>query len=203
MQADGSITGWIGRLKTGDAEAAQRLWERYFQRLVDLAREKLPRICRRGADEDDVAQSVFIALCNGAETGRLEQLANRDDLWWFLLAATRQKIVDHVRAETAQKRDAGRVQSINQLRRGLGAAGAPRLEDILSSEPSPELIAMLEDEQRRLLGLLRDDQLRQVATLRIEGYAIDEIAERVGIAPRSVKRKLNLIRNTWANEVRP
>ena len=33
------------------------------------------------------------------------------------------------------------------------------------------------------------------------GRSIDEIADAVQIAPRSVKRKLSLIRDTWAKEV--
>jgi hypothetical protein len=34
MPADESITRWIALLKEGDPAAAQRLWERYFRRLV-------------------------------------------------------------------------------------------------------------------------------------------------------------------------
>ena len=41
MDADHSITNWIGRLADGDDEAAHRLWERYFARLVVLARDHL------------------------------------------------------------------------------------------------------------------------------------------------------------------
>ena len=32
-----SVTHWIRQLKAGDREAAQQLWQRYFQRLVGLA----------------------------------------------------------------------------------------------------------------------------------------------------------------------
>ena len=35
---DGSITGWIAGVKAGDVAAAQPLWERYFARMVELAR---------------------------------------------------------------------------------------------------------------------------------------------------------------------
>jgi hypothetical protein len=34
------ITGWIGKLKQGDARAAQAIWEQYFDKLVRLARRK-------------------------------------------------------------------------------------------------------------------------------------------------------------------
>jgi hypothetical protein len=37
----------------------------------------------------------------------------------------------------------------------------------------------------------------------MEGYGIEEIAERVGYAPRSIKRKLQLIRSIWEREVGP
>ena len=75
-----SITRWIGNLKQGDDEAALQLWERYFQRLVQLARHKLGTTPRRVADEEDVALSVFRRLCDGAQDGRFEQLTDRDDL---------------------------------------------------------------------------------------------------------------------------
>ena len=37
MPCDGSITVCLQRLKVGDRDAAQLLWERYFRRLVGLA----------------------------------------------------------------------------------------------------------------------------------------------------------------------
>jgi hypothetical protein len=41
MSAAGSIPAWISQLKAGEAAAAQPLCERYFRRLVALARRKL------------------------------------------------------------------------------------------------------------------------------------------------------------------
>jgi hypothetical protein len=37
----GSVTYWIDLVKQGVADAAQKLWERYFTQLVRLARGKL------------------------------------------------------------------------------------------------------------------------------------------------------------------
>ena len=34
----GSVTGWLGNLREGDQAAAQPLWERYFSKLVVVAR---------------------------------------------------------------------------------------------------------------------------------------------------------------------
>ena len=41
MAQFGSVTHWIGALKSGDQEAAQQLWQRYWKRLVGLAAKKI------------------------------------------------------------------------------------------------------------------------------------------------------------------
>src|SRR5229473_3230629 len=41
MSSSKSVTHWIGQLKAGNRDAAQKLWEAYFHRLVGLARKKL------------------------------------------------------------------------------------------------------------------------------------------------------------------
>jgi hypothetical protein len=53
------------------------------------------------------------------------------------------------------------------------------------------------------LGLLGDRALESVAVWRMEGYSVEEIADRLGYAPRSIKRKLALIRAAWEKEVAP
>ena len=59
------------------------------------------------------------------------------------------------------------------------------------------------DECQRLLRLLGDGELRAVALLRMEGYTVGEIAARLKCRPRSVRRKLQLIRSIWEGEVAP
>jgi hypothetical protein len=54
---DGSVTRWIGDLRAGGDSAAQHLWERYFDRLVHLARARLRSARRTDASEDDAALS--------------------------------------------------------------------------------------------------------------------------------------------------
>jgi DNA-directed RNA polymerase specialized sigma24 family protein len=59
----------------------------------------------------------------------------------------------------------------------------------------------LEEQYARLLDMLRNDQLRKVAILRIEGYTVAEIAQKVDIGQRAVERKLQLIRDKWRREL--
>jgi hypothetical protein len=88
--AQGSVTRWLGHLKGGDPRAASHLWQRYFRRIVGLARVKLGHAPRAVADEEDAALSAFRNLCEGAAEGRFDQLHDRDDLWrlrWLLVSA--------------------------------------------------------------------------------------------------------------------
>lgn len=198
---ENSVTVWITGLKQGDAEAVRQLWLRYSQSLVRVARQRLGAVSRTAADEEDVALSAFWSLCEVAREGKLDEVCNRDDLWWMLLAITRRKAVSQVRRETAQKRG-GWVQDLSLSQPGSPEGLQVPCYELISDEPTPEYVAMLQEEYERLLGCLRDDLLRSVAMLRIEGHTLPEIATKLGLSLRSVERKLRLIRSTWAAELR-
>ena len=83
-----SVTVWLEHLKAGDPAAAGPLWERYFARLVTLARARLRLAPRAARDEEDVALSAFHNFCRGVEAGRFPRLDDRDDLWQVLFMIT-------------------------------------------------------------------------------------------------------------------
>jgi DNA-directed RNA polymerase specialized sigma24 family protein len=187
--AQGSVTCWITQLRAGDPAAANPLWHRYFKRLVALARARLVTAPRRAADEEDVALSAFHSFCRAAERGRIPKLDDRDDLWRLLAAFTRRKAAHLLR-------DGGR------LKRGGGETADEDvdLELIAGEEPGPELIAEMAEEYRRLLGRLGDETLRAVAVWKMEGYTNEEIAGKLDCVPRTIERKLRLIRAIWESE---
>src|SRR3712207_3756831 len=113
MSSEGSITHCIARLKAGDRDAAQPLWEGYCRRLVDLARARLRAAPRRAADEEDVALSAFDSFCRRAERGQFPRLADRDDLWQLLVVLTERKAIDLMRREGRKSRGQGRVASLS------------------------------------------------------------------------------------------
>jgi DNA-directed RNA polymerase specialized sigma24 family protein len=197
-QPDGSVTRWIGDLKAGGDSAAQHLWERYFHRLVHLARARLRSARRAGAieDEEDAALSAFDSFCRGAAGGRFPQLADRDDLWRLLVVITVRKVLGQLERQGARKRGGGRLAGESVLI-GAKVAEGGGLDQIAAYEPSPELAAQVVDEYRRLRGSLRTEALRQVLDLRLEGFTREEIAQRLGCAERAVKRKLDVIREVW------
>src|SRR5262249_42971590 len=107
MSSAGDVTLWLEQLQQGDRAAAQPLWERYFRRLVGLARAKLRQVKRRVADEEDVALSAFDSFCRSAEQGRFPRLGDRDDLWQVLVVITSRKAVDQIAHEKAARRGGG------------------------------------------------------------------------------------------------
>jgi len=201
----GSVTCWLGHLREGDLSAAQPLWERYFSRLVVVARGKLKKLRRTRADEDeeDAALSAFNSFCDGAARGRFPQLADRDDLWRLLVVITARKAMAQAHREGRQKRGGGRIVDEAVLfGHGPGDENSlAGLERIAGDGPTPEFAAMMAEECQRLLDALDDDSLRQVALSRMEGYTNDEIAAQLGCARRTIARRLELIRKTWMSVV--
>jgi DNA-directed RNA polymerase specialized sigma24 family protein len=114
----GSVTRWLGALKAGDPDAAQRLWERYFADLVRLARARLRRAPRAAEDEEDVALSAFDSFCTAATQRRFPRLDDRDDLWRVLVTLTERKAADLRRRRRRQKRGGGRVAPEADLETG-------------------------------------------------------------------------------------
>jgi RNA polymerase sigma factor (sigma-70 family) len=200
MSSSGSVTRWLGLLRAGEPAAAQPLWERYFHRLVELARARLRGAPRRAADEEDVALSAFDSFCQAAAAGRFPRLDDRDDLWQVLVMLTARKAVRLRRREAARKRG-GRVAAEADL--AAGEDGPAVLAQVVGDEPTPEFAAQVAEECRRLLDLLDDQRLRQLAVARMEGYTTEELAARLGVAPRTVERRLQKIREAWAREVAP
>ncbi len=197
----GSVTRWIGDLKSGQAGAADQLWERYFERLVRLARKKLDAV--RGVSpvegEEDAALSAFQSLCAGVAEGRFERLKDRDDLWRPLVVITVRKVYDQVQRQRQLKRGAGRVVSEGALA-GVDPDGPGGFEQFMAHGPTPEFAAILAEEFQRRIDSLPDEALRRVALWRMEGYSDQEIAERLGCVSRSVQRKLDLIRKAWLRD---
>jgi DNA-directed RNA polymerase specialized sigma24 family protein len=58
------------------------------------------------------------------------------------------------------------------------------------------------DECRRLLDLLAEPELRQIALWKVEGHTNEEIASRLDCVPRTIERKVRRIRLLWKLELK-
>lgn len=199
MSEEHTETNWLNLLKSGDGDAAHSLWERYFRRLLGLARKKLASGSRRVADEEDVVVSAFHSFCRGAAAEKFERLEDRNDLWQVLAMITSRKASRQHQRQQAAKRGGGSVRGESVFGGDPGTSALGNIQDASSGGPSPEFVVMMDDEFEALLERLPDDELRQVALARLEGYSNDEIADQIGRHVRSVERKLQLIRQHWSD----
>jgi DNA-directed RNA polymerase specialized sigma24 family protein len=188
-------------LKHGDAEAIERLWADYFQRLVALARKHLPKDSRRAADEEDVALSAFQSLCKGAAAGQFPKLDDREDLWRLLVVITLRKARRAMRRSQSQKRGGGRVSGDSAFFPNTNKQAPSNLAEMLGEGPTPAFAAEVAEECERLLAQLGDDQLRSIALLKMEGYTVAEISQKMSCAHRSVERGLQVIRAKWSGSL--
>jgi DNA-directed RNA polymerase specialized sigma24 family protein len=201
MDSNDSVSHWMEQIREGDSQAARMLWERYFHRLVGLARKKLGGNPRRAADEEDVALSAFNSFFKGAEAGRFPELLDRQSLWRLLVIITARKALHQIARDNRQKRGAGAV--LDEAAMALKADNSLAtvgLQQVLSREPTPEFAAQLAEQWRLRMDWLEDPELRSVAEWKLEGYTNLEIAAKLTCSERSVERKIQTIRALWSQD---
>jgi RNA polymerase sigma factor (sigma-70 family) len=180
-----SVTRLIRAAQRDRASAVAPLLAVYFDRLVQLARKRLQNLPGMANYDEDLALRSFYSVYRRVrDPERPLHLTGRDDLWRLLAARTISRAIDLIRRHRP-----GEVP------------GAHDLEQFLTREPTPEEAAATADECRRLLDLLGEPELRQVALWKVEGYTNEEIAARLDCVPRTVERKVHRIRLLWKREL--
>lgn len=193
MAESGSITELIGRLKCGDRDAVEPLWNRYFPRLVRLARKTLSGRPKRAADEEDAALSAFTALWKHASAGKFPLLTDRESLWSLLAVITIRKARRQFRTEVAAKRGGGAVLAESEL----PEFDAASLQQAIGSIATQDLDLQCEE----LLESLGNAELRAIALFRLMGYTNHEIADELECSLRRIERKVRVIRTIWIDEL--
>ncbi|MFK8112462.1 MAG: ECF-type sigma factor, partial [Rubripirellula sp.] len=190
-----SITVWFEQLREGDPNAAEKLWSRFFDRLVGVAREQLATANRRMADEEDIAIGVMAALCQCADRGKLPSIENRNDLWRLLVKWTQHDVIDHVRNSKRAKRGSNAVWGDSIFAEADREGGFDVFADLVAT---PSVLLEMDEQFRLLLDRLPDAKLKQLALRKMEGFTNEELAEQAGVSPRTIERKLKLIRDFWS-----
>jgi RNA polymerase sigma factor (sigma-70 family) len=199
-----SVTEWLQDLKAGSSGAAQKLWQRYVERVIRIAHRRLGDRPRRATDEQDIAQEAFVSLFRCVEAGRFPRLDDRNDLWQVLLVLTDRKTKENLRRELAEKRGSGNVRgesAVASLKDSAQAAAG--LENFPETEPSAESV----DDLIRLidssLSQLPDESMQKIMLDKLQGYTDKETATRTGLALRTVERKLHIIHRILEREASP
>jgi DNA-directed RNA polymerase specialized sigma24 family protein len=136
----GSITHWLHQLHNGENVATHALWERYFPRLVKLARGRLGQNRGGIADEEDIALSAFHTFFRAFEAGRLPRLQGRNDLWSILVRITIRKTIDLHGYENRGKRSCG----VTRVEADLDAFVAREMAPDFASRAAEEYVRLHE-----------------------------------------------------------
>jgi RNA polymerase sigma-70 factor (ECF subfamily) len=163
--------------RQGDRDAATALYDRYAHRLEALSREKCSHDLAARLDPDDIVQSVFRSFFRVARNG-LYQVPAGADLWRLLLVIALNKIRAQGAFHRAAKRD---VRMTCHLEACEQVPAHHRHDD-----PAEAFLEMVADEALDALPA----NVREMARLRLEGYEVAEIAEKVGRSKRTVERLL-------------
>ena len=196
---DEDVSAWIRQVRKGNETAAQRLWDRYSDDIVEVARKSLRDSSRRVHDEEDVAIVAFRSLLAGISAGRFKGLDHREQLWRLLMVITTRKAAALIDRDQRQKRGGGEVRGDSALD-AIDAGDSDRnsgFDQLHSENPTPDLVAIVADETRQLIASLDDDVAQRVAILKMEGYTHEEIAKRLQCTTRTVERRIKQIREQW------
>jgi DNA-directed RNA polymerase specialized sigma24 family protein len=175
-----------------EPEAAQRLYERYFQQLEWVARGKLAGTRQRVQDAEDVAQTVLAQFFLRVRKGGFPKLADRHDLWHVLLLILDRRVIDQRR-----RREPVLGESAFGPPADSADSRAPNLGGVVAGAPTAEDIEGLTVELRERLQGLPDSTWRQVAVWKLQQYTNVEIAGRLDCSVRRVERILARIREFW------
>ncbi len=203
VESGHSVSQYLSGLRTGDSKATQKIWERYFKRLIQLADRKLRSSPRGSMDEDDVVQQVFAEFFAQVQQGRFPKLDDRHDLWQILAMMVGRRSKDQIRKQSTLRAGANRVVNESAFQDANGSFKANVLTSIPSRDPSPaEAMEFVEALSGRL-RMLSDKTLRKIAMLKLQGYSNREIAKKMRSSLRSVERTLSRIRSMWQTEEKP
>lgn len=160
---------------------AEAVFQRYAQRLMSVARDRLGAQLRSKVSPEDVVQSAFKSFFRRKDEFQFEKDGS-DGLWGLLVVITVRKCAKWADVFGADKRSTAREVSLN-----AGGPKGPGLGDVAGREPGPTEVAILSELVERMLGRL-DERQQQMVSMRMQGYELEEIAEQVRSSRRTVAR---------------
>ena len=168
----------LRRWEQGDSRAARQVFDRYVERLLALARNRIGAKLGRRIDAEDVVQSAYRSFFVHA-AGREYTIEQSGDLWRLLADITLNKLYGQAEKHTAARRSIDRED----------AADASARPVAFQRGPTPvEAIALAE--QLHLVFERLSPIERTALTARLQGQANEQIAAAIGKSPRTVRRLL-------------
>lgn len=175
----------VEQIRSGAPEAANELYKRYSRRLFGLADGQMSERVRRLAEPEDIVQSAFRSLFRGVYSGAY-QAPEGCSLWQLLAVIAMNKV----------RRKASRDKSVQAAL----AFGALSIEGTVIDVPDPRESEGLENALKEVMEYLRPAE-QDVVRLRVQGFTVEEISEKLSRSRRTVERTLQQARESLADHL--
>lgn len=177
----------LQRFVAADPDAAAEIVDRYLTRLLPLIRRRLSKSLRTRIDPEDVAQSTFRTFFLKAQDDHFT-LEKPGDLWRLLAAISLKTLGRQVERHTASKRSVAREVTTDH--------------PLSQHDPRPgEVEALLEEIEVALQAMPPD--AREVISQILAGKTVEEIAETSDKSARTLRRWLQIFRETLKRRLHP
>ncbi len=173
----------MDRFKNSDTlsdEELNRLFETYLPKLIRLAEHRISTRVQAKFGSDDVAATVCRSVFRRFKEGTF-RFDDDAEFWRLLVTVTKRKISNKVRHFTTQSRSV--ADELSETASFI----------IASPEPGPSEAIAFEESLQTVANRL-EPQERDVLRLRMEGFEHHEIAERLNLSERSIRRKMEVIK---------
>ncbi|MEP3481649.1 MAG: sigma-70 family RNA polymerase sigma factor [Fuerstiella sp.] len=176
-----SKSGWLDDIIERKAGYESAAVEEFADRLLRLARSRLPARIQQRVDPEDIVQSVFKSFFVRHEANKFT-FDEASDVWRLLAAMTWHKVQRSIRFNQQLERDV--QKEVDQ--------SAPAHSKTCHDPTASSLVVMMELTDQIMDRLPEKHQ--QILQLRMEEYSIDEISDAIGVSSRTVDRALALVR---------
>jgi RNA polymerase sigma factor (sigma-70 family) len=168
------------RLRQGSDGAARELLHRYGPHIKHVVRQRLHRKLRPKFDSMDFTQAVWASFFS--DQARLRSFDSPETLTKYLVALARNKVVEAVRQRV-------KTDKFNIARELPLERGRPGNEAVLipAMQPTPSQFVMAEEEWNRL-SKGQPPQKLQILNLLRQGYTHQEIAVKIGVNEKTIRR---------------
>jgi len=207
MNSTGSISGWIYGLKLDDADAQERILNRFFDQLVRRANslQNQHGIVRQKEGPDDIAlrtlNSVFVRM----RQGKFPELKKRLELQALFATIVRRKVANQLMDELARRpklpcnldtevnRDPENTPTdVGESRNRKGnvySLDESNIDLASSRFGSQDLVNLVDLELAQF-----DEESRRIIELTLAGYTNEEVATETGISLATVERRKRQMR---------
>ena len=182
---ESQITALLQQWRDGDSQALDRLIPKMYERLHELAHQRLKRAPgERSLNTTGLVHEAYLKLAESPGA----PAENRNHFLGIASRVMRNVLVDHARARAAQKR-------------GSGVAAVELHDSMWIDQIDLDAVADL-DEALKKLEKLDERQSRIIEQRYFGGLSLEEIAAATDISLATVKRDLRLARAWLASELK-